>query len=96
MKTIEIEQMAVLWRNAPCSPAFTHGDFWDFFEKIGGRASILYGLWKGTPVRQRWKRMDYGLNIADALEAEVARATARDGKEPHGYRFELRRKMESA
>lgn len=65
---IEVERMAVSFRNAPSSPGHSHVDVFAAFEKIGGRAAILYGMHLATPFRQRWKKCDLGLDIASALD----------------------------
>ena len=68
---IEVERLAVSFRNAPSSPAHSHVDVWNLIERIGGRTAITYGCFISTPFRSRWKKRDLGLSIASALD-EVA------------------------
>jgi hypothetical protein len=69
---IEIERLAVAFRTAPASPGHNSADTWNLIEKIGGRTAIVYGMFLATPFQQRWKKTDYGLNVASALEAIIA------------------------
>lgn len=64
--------LAAAFRNAPASPAHSHVDVYNAIEQIGGRAAIAYGMFIATPFRQRWKKRDRGLAVADALEAANA------------------------
>jgi hypothetical protein len=77
MKTIEIEQLAVMFRNAPAAPQHSGVDTWNAMAEIGGRAAILYGMFLATPFRQRWKKRDLGLGVADALDLQARTATSR-------------------
>lgn len=70
---IEIERLAVAFRNAPNSPNHAATDTWNAIAKIGGHTAILYGRYLATPLRQRWKKYDLGLTIAAALDAEAAK-----------------------
>ncbi len=61
--------LAAAFRNAPASPAHGHVTVYNTIEAIGGRVAIAYGMWMATPFRQRWKKRDAGMAVADALEA---------------------------
>ncbi len=64
----EIEQVATMFRNAPCAPSHSHAYVWNLIAAVGGRAAITYGCYLATPLRQRWKKRDLGLAVASALD----------------------------
>lgn len=73
MKTkLEIEALAIAFRNAPCSPNHAHADTWNAIEAIGGRTAITYGCYLSTPSRSRWKKHDLALDIASAPDSFAA------------------------
>lgn len=65
---IDLERLAVQFRNAPSSPNHNASDTWNTIEKVGGRTAILYGMYLATPIRSRWKKHDLGLDIASSLD----------------------------
>lgn len=69
---LDLERLAVCFRNAPNSPNHRSADTWNTFEKVGGRAAILYGMYLATPERSRWKKSDLAYDIASALDSAAS------------------------
>jgi hypothetical protein len=68
---LRLEQLAIQFRNAPCSPSHAHADVWNLIADLGGPAAITYGCYLSTPLRSRWKKRDLGLDVAAAIERQT-------------------------
>lgn len=66
--SIEIETLETRFRLAPASTNLNHVEDYNLIASIGGESAIAYGIWIATPFRQRWKKAERGLAVADALK----------------------------
>lgn len=73
----EIERLAMRFRSTYNHPDLSDVDVWNTFEEIGGLPAILYGMFRVTPERSRWKRQDLAYSIATALDARAGKGAAK-------------------